>query len=297
MKTKLHITLLFTFLLAGCSTHFALFNTPTKPTTATVTVTPANTLAVATTLGAADVQTERVTKKAVDSIASASAKLRSVAKDSPFYGVISPLLDTIDRSVLDVNTELAFHPAAVVQHTLVLQATKLAHYEAPDSWWVAFGYSVAAALVALGGVATFARGWLLSVPVVGAYLSNIIGARVGKSLPLIGAGVFILTRFYIWCSYHPKTVTLFEVLIGITLGMMYANAVDAGWHTKLASWLKSKLPWLRTETEKIEADAISAEAKTAAFIKAEVAAAEERWTRLVHGVPAAAPQPPIKTNP
>ncbi len=259
--------------LTGCQTHFSLFGS--KPVTPSTDAPKPKPVATATALGAADVQTEQVTLLATSQIIEGVKEIRSSAKGNAIETVIAPPLAKIETAALNVNAEIAFHPAAVVQTTLIKQAKQLEADAAPD-WRITAVLSALAALCLAGAaVAQFARGWLVTVPLVGVFLSDLIGPRIIKLLAAIGAGFIVLARAYVWCAKHPHWVDAFIILIAVTLGILYANTVDAGWFAKAEAWLKSKLPWVKHTAEVLEADAVKAEQRTAAFVRAE-------WAKL-HG--------------
>ena len=288
MKTKsiLLISIAALVALSGCSSHLALVDfgkpatsfaaLPRKPSPAAAPTTVA-----ATSLAAADAQVEKVTVTAAAKITAATAKLRAEAPASVF---VSKTADEIDAAVASVLAEIKAHPSAVVGKTLTQQAAKIDADAAPDWRILTLLYALAVLCFLVAGVAAFARGWLATVPIVGAYLADNIGKHLCALLPIIGVGLIVVARAYAWACRHPLFVDALAGLILVAGTILYINTYDAGLFGRIGAWFKARLPWVKHTAQVIEERAEALEKRIATIARVEI--------DKLHGRAAAAPAKP-----
>jgi hypothetical protein len=274
-----------TTLWAGCQTRVSLFDIPKEESLKASAPKPK---AVAASLGAADVKTETVTLAAVDTIAIATAQVRTLTKSASNSVEIGAVLAKIDAAVLSVRSEIAAHPAAVVAKTINAQADKIESDAAPNGWYVALGYTLGFGSLALLAVVVFASNWLKTVPVVGRFIADTVGKQASTLLFFFGSGCIAATKAYIWIAHHPRIFDALVALGFVTAAFIYVNAHNEGWIASALKWIKirfaSKLPWVKAKAARIESEALALEQRVSAAVKAELA--------KLHAAKPAAPTPP-----
>ncbi|MFA6959951.1 MAG: hypothetical protein WC205_04270 [Opitutaceae bacterium] len=172
------------------------------------------------------------------------AEVRSLAKGAVNEAQINARLDEMGLSLEAIMAAIKKYPAAKIAPLAASLDAKIGEDAKPDKKILVSLYAGAALCFLLAIAAGFFSGWLASVPVVGAFLSNTLGKHAVVLLLAIGAGLIVVARFYTWAAKHPR---LFDglVLAGAVLAtLIYANAHNEGllaaWWEKLKGLFRSK---------------------------------------------------------